>query len=146
MAFFNRLSLDITGIPFSDYWNVFYCDNPDATVEDCLCTTEDELKKKGFRDIDIELACCVYKFQFERVEQLLEQGADPIKDWSEDENLTCVTIIYNEDQLLYTEMTEKMLGREDLDDFEPDLCDLFSLAAYEKMSHLLDKYYNHDNN
>ena len=39
-----------------------------------------------------------------------------------------------------TEMTEKMLGREELDDLEPDLCDLFSLAAYEKMSHLLDKY------
>ena len=142
-SFFAGLGLDMTGIPFSDYWYAFYCDDPKDTVEDCLDMTEEELKKKGFRGIDIELACCVNKFQFDRVEELLEQGADPIKNRTdeEDEYDDCVTRIYREVQFLYSEMTDKMLGKEGLEHFERDLEELFGLAAHEKMDHLLDKYY-----
>lgn len=142
-SYFAELGLDMTGIPFSNYWDCFYCDEPDATVEECLGDTEDELKKKGFRDIDIELACCVNKFQFERAEELLEQGADPIKNRTdeEDEYDDCVTRIYREVQYLYSEMTEKMLGKKGLGHFERNLEELLSLAAHEKMDHLLDKYY-----
>ena len=142
-SFFAGLGLDMTGIPFSEYWYAFYCDDPNDTVEECLDMTEDELKKMGFRDIDIELACCVNKFQFDRVEKLLEQGADPVKNRTdeEDEYDDCVTRIYREVQFLYSEMTEKMLGKEILGSFERDLRDLLSLAAHEKMDHLLDKYY-----
>lgn len=142
-SFFSGLGLDMTEIPFSNYWECFYCDAPEDTVEECLDMTEDELKEMGFRDIDIELACCVNKFQFEKVEQLLEQGADPIKNRTdeEDEYDDCVTRIYREVQFLYTEMKEKMLGREGLGHFERDLEELFCLAAHEKMDHLLDKFY-----
>jgi hypothetical protein len=135
--------LDMTEIPFSDYWECFYCDEPDATIENCLDMTEDELKKMGFRDIDIELACCVNKFQFDKVKQLLEQGADPLKDWAEDddEHITCVTRIYSEIQFIYSFFEDKVLGKVKLDDCEKDLYDLFCLAAHEKMDHLLDKYY-----
>ena len=143
IAFFRRLGLDMTKIPFPNYWKEFYCYDPEDTIEDCLDMTEDELKKKGFRDIDIELACCVNKFQFEKVEQLLEQGADPLKDWAEDddEHQTCVTRIYSEIQFIYSYFVSKILGKEELDDFERELCNLFCLAAHEKMDHLLDKYY-----
>ena len=143
IAFFRRLGLDMTKIPFPNYWEEFYCYDPEDTIEDCLDMTEDELKKKGFRDIDIELACCVNKFQFEKVEHLLELGADPLKNWAEDddEHNTCVTRIYSEIQLIYSYFVGKILGKEELDDFERDLYGLFNLAAHEKMNHLLDKYY-----
>jgi hypothetical protein len=142
-SFFAGLGLDMTGIPFSDYWYAFYCDAPEDTVKDCLDMTEDELKEMGFRDMDIELACCVNKFQFDRVEELLEQGADPIKNRTdeEDEYDDCVTRIYHEVQFLYSEMTEKMLGKEGFGHYERDLEELLSFAAHEKMDHLLDKYY-----
>ena len=141
IAFFRRFGLEMTGIPFLEYWDIFYCDEPEATVEDCLDLTEDQLKKKGFRDIDIELACCVNKFLFERVEQLLKQGGDPLKDWSENEHYTCVTRIYSEIQFILSYFVGKILGKEKLDNCERDLCDLFCLTAHEKMNHLLDKYY-----
>lgn len=143
IAFFRRLGLDMTKIPFPNYWEEFYCYDPEDTIEDCLDMTEDELKKKGFRDIDIELACCVNKFQFEKVEHLLELGADPLKNWAEDddEHNTCVTRIYSEIQFIYSYFVGKILGKEELDDFERDLYGLFNLAAHEKMNHLLDKYY-----
>ena len=142
-SFFAGLGLDMTGIPFSDYWYAFYCDAPEDTVKDCLDMTEDELKEMGFRDMDIELACCVNKFQFNRAEELLERGADPIKNRTdeEDEYDDCVTRIYHEVQFLYSEMTEKMLGKEGLGHYERDLEELLSLAAHERMDHLLDKYY-----
>lgn len=142
-SFFAGLGFDMSEIPFSEYWYSFYCDAPEDTVEECLDMTEDELKKMGFRDIDIELACCVNKFQFEKVEQLLEQGADPLKDWAEedDEHQTCVTRIYSEIQFIYSYFVGKILGNEKLDDFERELYGLFNLAAHEKMNHLLDKYY-----
>ena len=143
IALFRRLGLDMTEIPFPNYWKEFYCDDPEDTIEDCLGMTEDELKKRGFRDMDIELACCVNKFQFVIVEQLLGQGANPLKDWAEDddEHKTCVTRIYSELQFIYSYFVDKVLGKEKLDDFERDLSGLFCLAAHEKMNHLLDKYY-----
>ena len=142
-SFFAGLGLNMSDIPFSDYWECFYCDDPDDTIEECLDMTEDELKEMGFRDIDIELACCVNKFQFDRVKELLEQGADPVKNRTdeEDEYDDCVTRIYREVQFLYTEITEKMLGKEGLEHFERDLEELLGLAAHERMDHLLDKYW-----
>ena len=142
-SFFFGLGFDMSVIPFSDYWEWFYCEDPEATIQDCLDMTEDQLKRKGFRGIDIELACCVNKFQFEKVELLLEQGADPLKDWAEDddEHKTCVTRIYSEIQFIYSYFVGKILGKEELDDFERELYGLFNLAAHEKMNHLLDKYY-----
>lgn len=142
-SFFAGLGLDMIGIQFSEYWYAFYCDDPNDTVEECLDMSENELKKMGFRDIDIELACCVNKFQFNRAEVLLKLGADPIKNRTdeEDEYDDCVTRIYREVQFLYSEMTEKILGKEGLGHFERDLEELLSLAAHEKMDHLLDKYY-----
>ena len=142
-SFFSGLGLDMTGIPFSDYCECFYCDELDATVKDCLCETEEYLKKLGLRDIDIELACCVEKFQFERAEELLEQGADPVKNRSEvdGEIVDCVTRIGNEIDFLYSFLQNTVLGTEGMGDVESDLCYLFGLAAHEKMDHLLDKYY-----
>ena len=44
-------------------------------------------------------------------------------------------------QFIYSYFVGKILGKEGHDDFERELYDLFNLAAYEKMNHLLDKYY-----
>ncbi len=143
MRFFGELGLDVSNVPFSDYCDVFYCAEPDATVEDCLCETEEYLKKLGFRDIDIELACCVEKFQFDRAEQLLEQGADPLKNRTneEDDYEDCVSRIYREVEFIYSEFQDKVLGKKKLGNLESDLSYLFGLAAHEKMDHLLDNYY-----
>ena len=146
-TFFGKQGLDMSNIPFSDYSDVFFCEESDSSVEECLCLTEDELGKLGFRDMDIELACCVEKFQFERVEQLLEQGADPLKNRSEDEDdcEDCVTRIDREVQYIYSEFTDKVLGKKKLRKgffvYDRDFGYLFGLAAHEKMDHLLDKYY-----
>jgi len=141
-SFFSGLGLDMSEVPFSKYCRCFYCAEPDASIEDCLCETEEYLKGLGFRDIDIELACCVEKFQFERTEQLLKLGADPLKNRSEvkGEFDDCDTRIYNEVQFLYSEMTKTVLGEKGLEVFERNLGDLLGLAAHEKMDHLLDKY------
>jgi len=135
----------MTGITFSDYWDCFYCEEPDATVEDCLWETEDYLKKLGLRDIDIELACCVEKFQFDKAEQLLEQGADPLKNRSEldEEVVDCVTRIYGEIEFINSYFVGMVLGKDKLKMkyIEESLRDLINLAAHEKMDHLLDKYW-----
>ena len=143
MAFFRGLGLDMSSVPFADYCDVFYCDEPDASVEECLCETEEYLKGLGLRDIDIELACCVEKFQFERAEQLLKQGADPLKNRSEidDEDVNCATRVEKEIEFLYSFGQDAVLGKRGIGNVESDLCDLFGLAAHEKMDHLLQEYY-----
>lgn len=142
-SFFSGLGFDMSEIPFSDFGECFYCEEPDATVKDCLCETEEYLKKLGLSDIDIELACCVEKFQFDKAEQLLGQGADPLKNRSEvdGEVVDCVTRIGNEIDFLYSFLQDTVLGKEGMVGIESDLCNLFGLAAHEKMDHLLDKYY-----
>ena len=140
--FETECGLDMSNVPFSDYWNCFYCAEPDKDVEDCLCETVDNLHEMGLSDMDIELAVQVEKFNFDEVERLLKQGADPLKERSKDDEETCVSRIYQEVLFIYSEFEEEVLGKEKLKDVEVDLGYLFCLAAHEKMDHLLDEYHS----
>ncbi len=135
--------LDMSNIPFSDYWDCFYCSDPDEDVEGCLGYTMEELHKVGFSDCDIELSMQVYKFHFDEAEKLLKQGADPLKNMTdEEEYVDCVNRIYREVQFMYSEITDKVLGQRMMLGEENDFDDLMNLAAHEKMDHLLDEYHS----
>ena len=142
--FETECGLDMSNIPFSDYWYCFYCSEPDEDVEDCLGYTMKELHKVGLRDCDIELAMHVYKFHFDEVEKLLKQGADPLKNMTDEEGEydDCVTRIYREVQFMYSEITDEVLGQRMMLGEERDFNDLMNLAAHEKMDHLLDEYHS----
>jgi len=142
--FETECGLDMSNIPFSDYWYCFYCSDPDNDVEDCLYHTVKELKNLGLSDCDIELAMQVRKFHFDEVEKLLKQGADPLKNMTdeEDEYDDCVTRIYREVQFMYSEITDEVLGQRMILGEERDFNDILNLAAHEKMDHLLDEYYS----
>ena len=142
--FETEYGLDMTNIPFSDYWYCFYCSEPDEDVEDCLGYTLKELHKIGLSDCDIELAMQVRKFHFDEVEKLLKQGADPLKNMTdeEDEYDDCVTRIYREVQFMYSEITDEVLGQRMILGEERDFDDILNLAAHEKMDHLLDEYHS----
>lgn len=142
--FETEYGLDMTNIPFSDYWYCFYCSEPDEDVEDCLGYTLKELHKIGLSNCDIELAMQVRKFHFDEVEKLLRQGADPLKNMTdeEDEYDDCVTRIYREVQFMYSEITDEVLGQRMILGEERDFDDILNLAAHEKMDHLLDEYHS----
>ena len=142
--FETECGLDMSNIPFSDYWDCFYCAEPDEDVEECLYHTVEELHNLGLRDCDIELAMHVYKFHFDEVEKLLKQGADPLKNMTDEEGEydDCVTRIYREVQFMYSEITDEVLGQRMILGKERDFNDLMNLAAHEKMDHLLDEYHS----
>lgn len=142
--FETECGLEMSNIPFSDYWYSFFCSDPDEDVEDCLSHTVEELHNLGLRGCDIELAMQVYKFHFDEVEKLLKQGADPLMNMTdeEDEYDDCVTRIYQEVQFMYSEITDEVLGQRMILGEERDFNDLLNLAAHEKMDHLLDEYYS----
>jgi len=142
--FETECGLDMSNIPFSDYWDCFFCAEPDEDVEECLYHTVEELHNLGLRDCDIELAMHVYKFHFDEVEKLLKQGADPLKNMTDEEGEydDCVTRIYREVQFMYSEITDEVLGQRMILGEERDFNDLMNLAAHEKMDHLLDEYHS----
>ena len=142
--FFKEQGLDMSHLPFSDYYWWFYCAEPDEDVEDCLGYTVEELHNVGLRDCDIELAVQVRKFHFDEAEKLLKQGADPLKNMTDDEDDydDCVTRIYHEVQFMYSEIQDEVLGKTKFVGEEGDWRNLMNLAAHEKMDHLLDEYYS----
>ena len=130
------LDMNVNVIKFSDYHNHFYCMAPDDDIEECLCESEETLRKIGLRDIDIELAWNVERFNYEEVKRLLDEGANPGIDYSDDgEN--CLSRIYSEIQFIYSEFQDNVLGKEKIYDIH-DISYLIGLAAHEKMDHLLD--------
>ena len=141
-TFFEKeCGLDMSNIPFSDYWDCFFCAEPDEDVEECLGETVEYLHGLGLRDCDIELAMQVEKFNFDEVEKLLKQGADPLKNRSDDDE-TCVSRIYHEVLFIYSIFEDAVTGKQKFKDVETDLDYLLGLAAHEKMDHLLDEFHS----
>ena len=138
--FINQYGLDMKDIPFSNYCDYFFSKPQDATVEDCLWETKDNLISQGFKEIDIELYCSVVKFDYEQVEHLLQCGANP-RTWipSEGED-QCMDRIGTECSFLDLELDHVIMGRSYVTDFYVDMQYLIGLAAHEKMYDLLLKY------
>ena len=96
-----------------------------------------ELHKIGLSDCDIEFEKQVRKFHFDEVEKLLKQGADPLKNMTdeEDEYDDCVTRIYREVQFMYSEITDEVLGQRMILGEERDFNDLIGKYAAEYKAH-----------
>lgn len=140
--FINQYGLDMSDIPFSNYCDYFYSQPKDATVEDCLWETKDNLMSQGVKEIDIELYCSVVKFDYEQVENLLQCGANP-RTWIPCEGeYQCLDRIWTECSFLELELDKVIMGSSYVIDYETDLMYLIGLAAHEKMGDLLGQYYS----
>ena len=67
-------------IEYHIYNEDFYCAWDDETDEDILFKPKSEFIAFGKREIDLDLYCAVERFQFDKVEELLKQGANPLAE------------------------------------------------------------------
>ena len=138
--FINQYGLDMSDVPFSDYCDYFFSQPKDATVEDCLDESKENLMNQGFKEIDIDLYCSVVKFDYEQVEHLLQYGANP-RTWipckGEDQ---CMDRIGAECSWLDMELNYVILEESYVTDLNVYIQYLLGLAAHEKMYDLLLKY------
>lgn len=124
-------NLDEEAIPF------FRADKADSD-DDVLWEDKNELKRQGFREIDLDLYCAVCRFDYGKVEKLLKTGANPCLSGTE---YDCIDRITTEssyisiDQYGYIDNTRKLhrLSRYQW----KDTVDLIGWAAHETMYSLL---------
>lgn len=141
-------------INYKKYEAYFYCLSDDETDRDVLLNPRSKYTENGCREIDIDLFIAVDKFQFSKVKELLEMGANPDanlisiddKDKEFQDPLNCLDRIGRECSYLCTcqifshikkphgawyinyALTEREIG------------DLIGWAAHEDMYHLLEQY------
>lgn len=139
-VFVSQFGIDMDDILYSNYCDYYYSQPEDATVEDCLWETKENLIGQGVKEIDIDLYCSVVKFDYEQAEHLLQCGANP-RAWipCEGEN-QCMDRIGTECSFLEIELDRVIMGSSYVKDYERDLMYLIGLAAHEKMYRLLSKY------
>ena len=133
----------------------FYCAWDDETDEDILFKPKSEFISYGKREIDLDLYCAVERFQFEKVEELLKQGANPraeiydglnnldvpFDSWSAIDRidvevgfLCCETMSFLHQ--LFSKQAHWFLG-------EMLLHNILGLAAHSEMGKLLKEYENY---
>lgn len=130
----------------------FYCAWDDETDEDLLFHPKGEFLALGKREIDLDLYCVVERFQFDRVEELLKQGANPgaeIYDGLNEgdvpfDSWSAIDRIDGEVCFLCCETMDfvrQLLGKQ-AHWFIGEMLfqNLMSLAAHSEMSELLKKY------
>ena len=130
----------------------FYCAWDDETDDDILFHSKGEFIALGKREVDLDLYCAVERFQFDKVEELLKQGANPraeiynglndndvpFDSWSAIDRidgevgfLCCETMSFM--RQLLSKQAHWFLG-------EQLFHNILSLAAHSEMSALLEKY------
>lgn len=78
-------SVEYSPVDFQLYHDYFFSHDPDESDEDIVLEDNwSEIYKFGTRDLDIQLYCAVARFDFPRVKELLEKGADPYAPASSD--------------------------------------------------------------
>ena len=145
-----RFGVDIhQTIDYKKYWELFFCADENESLKDVLLCDPQKYLDNGCRMIDLELFEAVEKFQFERVKDLLEKGADPdanlIFDGNDkDDYLNCLERIGNEIFYLSScevfPMLEEKKGEWFVNyDINKDnaIGNLFGWAAHEDMNSLL---------
>jgi hypothetical protein len=136
-------------IEYNQYCDYFFCDDPndpDAN-EEVILDPISYFLEKGFREIDLRLYNRVECFDFEKVTELLEQGAKSNVDFYEDEpDSSAFERVGTECAYLSTchiipefKVFEEKGYKQDFDITEM-FGRLIGLAAYEEMYYLLDKY------
>lgn len=135
--FFINRHLNMDSIPFENYTRYFFCKEKDATVDDCLGQTKEELMAKRHREVDIDLYCSAEKFDFENVARLIKGGANPKHRFPGD--CECLDRITSECSFLEVQLKGAMFDPKYQIDYEQDIPDLIGLAAHTKMERLLTK-------
>lgn len=138
--FRDRLNVFFTPIDYQLYHEDFYCDGPEETVEDQLgVDSEQELLNADIRQLDIDLYCAGAKFDYDKVERLLKEGANPAA-WLPDGfqlddriGAECSFLDTQISHFLYSEKSPAVLYRGYLND-------LIGWAAHETMYDLIEKH------
>ena len=140
-------------IDYRTYCDDFFCAFDEDTDEDILFKPKSKFIAFGKREIDVDLYCAVERFQFDRVEELLKQGANPkaeiyrglndndvnFDSWSAMDNIGC------EEGFLCSEVVD-FLHRLYIKQAEDWVVDrslfhhILGLAAHSDMYRLLQKY------
>ena len=136
-------------IDYKKFWEMFFCAEETESLKDVLLCDPQKYLDNGCRMIDLELFEAVEKFQFERVKDLLEKGADPNANLffdvnDKDDYLNCLERIGNEIFFLCScevfPMLEERKGEWFVNyDINADnaIGHLFGWAAHEDMNSLL---------
>lgn len=138
-------------IDYKKYSELFYCADETDSIEDVFFDDIQKYLDNGCRMIDLELFEAVEKFQFERVKDLLEKGANPeaklisIDEKDKNDYYNCFDRIGMECSYLCScevfPMLKKKLGAWYINYAitDKDLGDLLGWAAHEDMYKLLNE-------
>ena len=133
----------------------FFCAMLEDDDEDILDAPKDAFIQHGCREIDVDLYLATNRFQFNKAEALLKQGANPCAELKYNENQYDVDWAYHRigAEVLFLALELLPLYKEAFDGQTPTLHgeeyrDLLGLAEHVKMEKLFEKYchiwYNND--
>lgn len=140
--FATHFGVEYTPIDFQQYHECFYSEDPEWSDEEIFDEDPAVLMKKfGTRPIDIQLYCAVERFDFPRVKELLEQGANPYVEVYEDGSANSFNRIGDECSYLCTCQLSYAWDtkRDDALDHN-EIEDLIGWAAHETMYQWMEKY------
>ena len=144
VIFQKAFNVEFAPIDYQSYWENFYANDPNESDEDNISAQETvALAKYGTTPLDIELYCAVEKFDFPRVKELLEKGANPraSTEVNDESDEGCMTRIDTECSYLCTCRLSFAWNPKENDPVGDDeIGDLIGWAAHETMYRLLEKY------
>lgn len=141
--FAREFGVEYTTIDFQKYHECYYSEEPDWSDEDIISDAEAEVLKKKFgtRPVDVQLFCAVVRFDFPRVKELLEQGANPYATVYDDGSGDAFSRIGDECSYLCTCCLSWAWDTEKYEPLEHhELEDLIGWAAHETMYAWMKKY------
>ena len=142
--FQDLFDINFTPLDYKQYYEDFYCDCPEEMAEDQLVVNSvQELLDAGVRQIDIDLYCAGAKFDFDEVQRLLKEGANPAA-WLPDQFPSGFQLddrIGTECSFLDTEIAFYLYTEKHAEPlYRGDIGRLVGWAAYETMYALIEKY------
>lgn len=125
----------------------FFCAMLEDDDEDILDAPKDAFIQHGCREIDVDLYLATDRFQFNKAESLLKQGANPCAELKYNENQYDVDWAYHRigAEVVFLALELLPLYKEAFDGQTPTLHgdeyrDLLGLAEHVKMEKLFEKY------
>lgn len=125
----------------------FFCAMSEDDDEDILDAPKDAFIQHGCREIDVDLYLATNRFQFNKAEALLKQGANPCAELKYNENQYDVDWAYHRigAEVVFLALELLPLYKEAFDGQTPTLHgeeyrDLLGLAEHVKMEKLFEKY------
>lgn len=125
----------------------FFCAMLEDDDEDILDAPKDAFIQHGCREIDVDLYLATNRFQFNKAEALLKQGANPCAELKYNENQYDVDWAYHRigAEVVFLALELLPLYKEAFDGQTPTLHgeeyrDLLGLAEHVKMEKLFEKY------